>query len=225
MPSLRELVAFVSLITSQLNLKKIMVIDFDVHHGDGTQEIFYSDDSVIFCSVHRKSIFPKHLSKGHMSIGEGKGKGYNVNINLEQGLKNGDLLAVFDYVFVPLAEEFNPDIVLISAGFDAAIDDPLGVSYVTPRCFGELICRAKTISHGKLVLALEGGYCTESLAESCAECVNELLDEGSTQIAKCKYEDADSSMWKVIAEVCSVLGEYWPCLKGVAPHEDEPSDP
>lgn len=54
-----------------------------------------------------------------MSIGEGKGKGYNVNINLEQGLKNGDLLAVFDYVFVPLAEEFNPDIVLISAGFDA----------------------------------------------------------------------------------------------------------
>jgi histone deacetylase 6 len=69
----------------------------------------------LFC---RYRIFPES-NKDHNFIGEGKGRGYNVNINLEQGLKNGDLLAVFDYVFVPLAQEFNPDIVLISAGFDA----------------------------------------------------------------------------------------------------------
>jgi acetoin utilization deacetylase AcuC-like enzyme len=65
-----------------------------------------------------------------------------------------------------------------------------------------MLTQAKTISHGKLVLALEGGYCTESLAESCAECVNELVGDGSTQVVKCKYEDARSSTWEVIAEVC-----------------------
>ncbi|GJN16095.1 hypothetical protein PR202_gb03048 [Eleusine coracana subsp. coracana] len=180
------------------NVGKILVIDFDVHHGDGTQSIFLDDNRVLFLSIHRDDMYPTKgtTTKGLNDIGVGNGKGYTINASLGYAITNGDMLAVFDYLFLPVAQEFEPDFVLVSAGFDAAIHD-IGQSTVDPACYGELVRRIKNISHGKLVLALEGGY-KSSLPDSCAACVKALLSE-NTEIVR-TYKDTTPKTWGIIAE-------------------------
>ncbi|MBA0552367.1 hypothetical protein Golob_023186, partial [Gossypium lobatum] len=107
----------------ELGINKILIVDWDVHHGNGTQKTFWSDPRVLFFSVHRHEFgrfYPANFDGFYTMVGEGPGAGYNINVPWENGrCGDADYLAVWDHVLVPVAKEFNPDIILVSAGFDA----------------------------------------------------------------------------------------------------------
>ncbi|XP_009772785.1 histone deacetylase 5-like isoform X2 [Nicotiana tabacum] len=130
-----------------LGIKKILIVDWDVHHGNGTQKMFWKDPRVLFFSVHRHesgSFYPDGEDGSHVMIGEGPGAGYNINVPWENaGCDDADYLAVWDNILVPIAKEFCPDLIMISAGFDAAIGDPLGECCVTPYGYSMMLHKVR----------------------------------------------------------------------------------
>lgn len=142
-------------------LKRVMIIDWDVHHGNGTENAFYDDDEVLFISLHQELNFPPN--RGLVSdVGEGVGKGYNVNIPLPAGTGNAGYLHAFERVIVPLADQFQPELILISAGQDPSAFDPLARMMVTAEGFGQMAQCVKDLAAkhcgGRLVACHEGGY-------------------------------------------------------------------
>nr|XP_009394771.1 PREDICTED: histone deacetylase 5-like isoform X1 [Musa acuminata subsp. malaccensis] len=197
----------------ELGIKKILIVDWDVHHGNGTQKMFYKDPRVLFFSVHRfdfGDFYPSGDDGAYCMIGEGPGAGYNINVPWEHGqCSDADYIAVWDHVLIPIAKEYNPDIILVSAGFDAAIDDPLGGCCVTPHGYSLLLQKLMQFAQGKIVMVLEGGYNLKSIANSVLACAKVLLQEesvGSIQTATFK------STWRVIEAVRHELKGYWPVL-------------
>ncbi|KAL6867753.1 hypothetical protein ACP4OV_015777 [Aristida adscensionis] len=186
-------------------LNKILIVDFDVHHGDGTQDIFYNDRSVF-------SPYTEESNKLAEAIGDEEGQGFNINLCLNHDITSDDMLLVFDYLFLPVAKQFSPDFVLVSAGLDAAKGDKLGKCLVDPSCYEDVVLRLKNLLPGKMVLALEGGYdYRSSLPASCAACVKALLCDGA-EIRKPTYGKANSKTWKEIAEVRTNLSGFWSIL-------------
>ena len=120
-------------------LDRVLIVDWDVHHGNGTQDAFYETDQVLFCSVHQWPLYPGTGAASER--GAGRGAGYTINVPLAPGANDEDYIEVFDQVFLPAANAFRPQIVLISAGFDAHANDPLGGMLVTERGFGDLARR------------------------------------------------------------------------------------
>ena len=151
-------------------LAKVLIVDWDVHHGNGTQAIFYDDPTVFYFSVHQSPFYPGTGNADEK--GEGKGLGFTRNVPLAAGSGDADYAKAFKEQLEPAALHFKPDFVLISAGFDAAEDDLLGRMKVTPETFAELTRIVKRIAerycHGRLVSVLEGGYHLDSLA-ACVE--------------------------------------------------------
>ena len=135
---------------------RIAIIDWDYHHGNGTQHAFASSDRVLYCSVHQGNAFP---FTGHLSeTGTGKGAGFTINAPLHAGATIADYAYVFSEVFVPALKRFNPDAIIVSAGQDILFDDPLGMMEVRPHDF-EILTRMLAVSTGiPLALVLEGGY-------------------------------------------------------------------
>lgn len=146
---------------ARLGKERILIVDWDVHHGNGTQEIFWGDGDVLFFSTHRGAPFYPQTG-GWEETGAGDGAGKTVNVPLPQGLRDGDYLAIFREVLVPIADEYRPDLVLVSAGYDTHRDDPLGGMGMTPAGFGALTSTVREIAErhaeGRLALFLEGGY-------------------------------------------------------------------
>ncbi|KAL5544609.1 hypothetical protein UlMin_008393, partial [Ulmus minor] len=198
----------------ELGIKKILIVDWDVHHGDGTQKMFYEDPRVLFFSVHRHdfgSSFPANDDGFYTMVGEGAGAGYNINVPWENdGCGDADYLAVWDHILLPVAKEFNPDIILISAGFDAAVHDPLGGCCVTPYGYSVMLKQLMSFSHGKIVLALEGGYNLESIANAMLACVEVLLED--KPLIGSLVADPLESTWRVIQVVRQELSAFWPAL-------------
>lgn len=149
-------------------LKKILILDWDVHHGNGTENSFYEDDTVFFISTHQYPFYPGTGSE--KDLGEGKGKGYNLNIPIQRDSIDSDYRKVFKDSIIPAIDNFMPDIILISAGFDAHKDDPLGGINLTTSGFEtmtEIIKRkAEELCGGRIISFLEGGYNLQALAES-----------------------------------------------------------
>ena len=158
-------------------LKRVLVLDWDVHHGNGTQDILYEDDDILFISLHKFGFF--YPGTGNMSEIGGKhndnAKGKNINITFRQAYGDADVLYAFQHVVLPVVSEFNPELVLISAGFDACFGDPLGGSDCSPELFGQLTHLLSQYANGKIVCALEGGYNLEQISRCVAECVNVLV--------------------------------------------------
>lgn len=155
-------------IQQQYGLRRVLIVDWDVHHGNGTQHSFYDDPSVLFFSTHQ---FPYYPGTGHaMETGEGKGRGYTINVPLPGGQGDDEYREIFHKVLVPAAEAFRPDFVLISAGFDAHRDDPLAGMDLTDKGYGELTTIVADLAHqfagGRIVSCLEGGYHLQALAGS-----------------------------------------------------------
>ncbi len=155
----------------QHNLQKILIIDWDVHHGNGTQEAFYDDASVLYFSVHRGMFYP---GTGWMEErGEGDGEGFTINAPLKYGSDGEVFLEVFEECLVPAVDEFEPDFILVSAGFDAHQNDQLGGMSLTTEDFSCLANTVKGLAEqhckGRLVAVLEGGYDVEAMAASVAE--------------------------------------------------------
>jgi acetoin utilization deacetylase AcuC-like enzyme len=138
------------------DVDRVAIIDWDLHHGNGTQEIFYSSDRVLYCSVHQEGIFPR---SGWMDeVGSGRGKGYSINAPLKKGCTIADYRAVLEEVFLPLIRRFDPDLVLISAGQDPLGDDQEGGMELVPEDFATITRLVVEGTDLPLALVLEGGY-------------------------------------------------------------------
>lgn len=158
-------------------LERVAIVDWDVHHGNGTQEIFYQDGSVLFFSTHQSPWYP---GTGHArETGEGKGAGLTINRPFPAGSGRTEILAAFRESLLPALNEFRPDLILISAGFDSRAGDPLGQFRLTDADFSEMtrLLTDAAASHcgGRLVSVLEGGYNLEGLGPAVKTHVTALI--------------------------------------------------
>ena len=160
---------------------RVLVVDWDVHHGNGTQHIFYDDPSVFYFSVHQYPHYPGTGSAGE--TGSGAGQGYTLNVPLPAGSGDAGYINVFKNILIPAALEFNPDIVLVSAGFDAHIDDPLAGMAVTTAGFGRMASIVSSIADrccdGRLAITLEGGYDLNALSHSVLAVLKVMAGESA----------------------------------------------
>ncbi len=158
-------------------LERVAIVDFDVHHGNGTQDIFYDDPSVLYCSLHQYPLYPGTGS--WREVGEGSGRGYTVNVPLPPGSGDADYLRVFTEVLVPTLRRFRPQVLCVSAGFDGHFADPLATMGLSCRSYREIAMMlrdaADELCDGRLLFVLEGGYEGEALAWSVRTCVDALL--------------------------------------------------
>jgi acetoin utilization deacetylase AcuC-like enzyme len=192
-------------------LERVAVIDFDVHHGNGTQEAFYRDRRVLFVSSHQ---FPFYPGTGDLDeVGEGDGRGFTVNLPMPAGTGDGDYRRAYREIVEPIGRAFDPELVLVSAGFDAHRDDPLGGMALTPAGFAELmdVCLAVAsgAARGRLVAVLEGGYDLDGIADSTAAVVGRML--GRPLMA------ADAvvrpALGKLLDACRNVHGRCWPSVR------------
>lgn len=166
--------------------QRVMIVDWDVHHGNGTQDAFYDDPSVLFVSLHQDQLFPAGLGEVDQ-VGSGSAAGYTVNLPLPPGSGDATYLAAFDRIILPIANEFQPELVLISAGQDASAMDVLGRMAVTAEGYRmmtqRLIDVAETHADGRLVALQEGGY-SEIYAPYCTLAIVETMAGVRTGIAE-----------------------------------------
>jgi acetoin utilization deacetylase AcuC-like enzyme len=151
-----------------LGAGKVAIVDYDVHHGNGTQHIFDRDPAVLYCSVHQ---YPYYPGTGAASeVGEGEGAGLTVNVPLEAGATDDDYHLVFDEIVNPVVRRFEPDLILVSAGFDAHERDPLGGMRVTTPAFGAMTMALRRLAEeccqGRMVAVTEGGYDLRAFRDS-----------------------------------------------------------
>jgi acetoin utilization deacetylase AcuC-like enzyme len=146
---------------AELGIGRIAVVDWDVHHGNGTQSIFYSDPSVLTVSLHQANCFPPDSGWVHEN-GEGDGVGYAINVPLPPGTGPAGYLYAMDEVVVPALDAFAPDMILVASGFDASVMDPLGRQMLAASSFAELTARvmaaADRLCDGRVAVSHEGGY-------------------------------------------------------------------
>lgn len=166
-------------------LRRVAIVDYDVHHGNGTQEIFWTDAAVLYCSTHEYPFYP---GTGHWrDIGEGTGRGTTLNLSLPAGCGDAEYLAAFDEVIVPALHRFGPDLILVSAGFDAHLADPLADMAVTAAGYEGMARRlaetAAELCGGRVVVVLEGGYRPEAVARAVELSVRAFLGEPPAEVA------------------------------------------
>jgi len=166
--------------------RRILVVDWDVHHGNGTQWAFYDDSRVLFMSIHQYPFYPG--TGAASDAGQGSGSGFTVNVPMRAGYGDAECLDAFELVFRPIAQRYAPEFVLVSAGFDAHHADPLGGLQVTEQGFADMasvvLDVARTSASGRCVLVLEGGYHLEALALSVESVVRRLCSAGSDKAEK-----------------------------------------
>ncbi len=153
---------------------RVAVVDFDVHHGNGTQHAFDGRDDILFASLHQYPFYPGTGSPDE--CGEDRGRGHTVNFAMPSGCDDTDYVGAFDEVLLPILRRFEPEVVLVSAGFDAHREDLLGGMDLTEAGYAVMVERLRALGR-PLVLALEGGYALPALTRSVAACVD-ALEEG-----------------------------------------------
>jgi acetoin utilization deacetylase AcuC-like enzyme len=160
-------------------IERVMIVDYDVHHGNGTQDIFYDDDSVFFISTHQVPLYP---GSGMLEeTGIGTGEGATLNVPLRAGTGDAGFRQIYEEIVWPAAERFQPQLILVSAGFDAHWQDPLGGLRLSLDGFAhltrELIRMADELCDGKIVFSMEGGYNLEVIGAGFANVARCLLGE------------------------------------------------
>ncbi|KAA0724668.1 Histone deacetylase 10 [Triplophysa tibetana] len=169
------------------NLNRILIVDWDVHHGQGVQYCFEEDPSVLYFSWHRyehQAFWPNLPESDYTSVGKGKGSGFNVNLPWNKvGMTNSDYLSAFFHVLLPVAYEFDPELVLVCAGFDSAIGDPEGKMVASPEIFAHLTQLLMPLASGRMCAVLEGGYNLTSLAQSVCQTVQTLLGDPAPELS------------------------------------------
>jgi acetoin utilization deacetylase AcuC-like enzyme len=191
----------------RLGAERVMILDWDVHHGNGTQHLFEGRRDVLYLSSHQYPFYPG--TGAPEEIGHGEGAGFTVNCALPGGQTDADFAPVYHELFLPIAEAFRPDLVLVSAGFDPHERDPLGEMRVTERGFAAMCSALRALAErccgGRLVLLLEGGYDLAALAGSARACLevltgrNEEFPSGSSA----------SRSRAAVAASRAALGRHW----------------
>ena len=170
-------------VQKKYGIERVLIVDWDVHHGNGTQGTFYADPTVFYFSTHQFPHYPGSGDSGE--VGEGKGRGYTLNVPMRGGAGDEEYVAAFQELLVPAMEEFRPEFILISAGFDGHRRDPLAGIDLTTEGYGRLtsIVRGMADRHasGRLVSVLEGGYDLDALSDSVAEHIWVLMEEGDEE--------------------------------------------
>lgn len=198
-----------------LGLERVLIIDWDLHHGNGTQHSFYDSSQVLYFSTHSYPYYPG--SGGLNEVGVGDGEGYTINVPLSGGQDDRAFGRIFREILVPIARQYNPDIILVSAGFDTFYADPLGTMAVTEQGFAYmtrvLVDLAGEVCDGRLLIALEGGYNLQGLRDGVMavlaeltgdpDCPGKVDDEALKAIA-----DAVPGM-TIMDEVRSIAKQYW----------------
>ncbi len=165
----------------EFKLRRIFILDFDAHHGNGSQDIFYADPSVLYMSLHQHPLTLYPGSGFAEEIGSGEGEGYTVNAPMQPGSGDAEYAAVMREVFVPLCEQFKPELFAVSAGFDAHADDPLTGLQLSTEAYGWLAAlvleQAERWCEGRSVFLLEGGYNLEALSGGVVNIVRAMGGE------------------------------------------------
>ncbi|XP_023236430.1 histone deacetylase 6-like [Centruroides sculpturatus] len=207
-------------------LKRILIVDWDVHHGQATQYQFYKDPRVLYFSIHRYehgAFWPELRESNYDFIGEDQGKGFNINVPLnETGLGNGDYLAIFNNILLPIAYEYSPELVIVSSGYDAAVGCPEGEMEVTPSAYAHFIHLLKGLANGRLCVILEGGYFISSLAEGVALTLRSLLGDPCPNFGK--ILPPKKSLIETICNVIAVQRPYWRSLQLQGAFQEDKSD-
>jgi acetoin utilization deacetylase AcuC-like enzyme len=191
-------------------LEKVLIVDWDVHHGNGTNAIFYSDKDILYFSTHQ---FPHYPGTGRTNeIGENGAEGTKVNVPLPAGTGDEGYLMVFREILEPIAMEFKPDIVLVSAGQDAHKDDPLGGMRLTRDGFGAMAGVVKGIANnccsGRLAAVLEGGYNLGAQAEAIVAELRAFQGD----VPQISSMDSNPKIAQRIDEVKRIHSPYWSCF-------------
>ncbi|XP_044741140.1 histone deacetylase 6 isoform X1 [Chrysoperla carnea] len=200
---------------NKFGTKRILIVDFDVHHGQGTQDQFYESKNVLYFSIHRYEygrFWPNLRRSDFDYIGEGAGTGYNFNVPLnETGMTDADYLTIFNTVLMPVAYEYDPELVIISAGYDASIGCPEGEMKVTPQCYAHMTHLLQAFAQGKVAVLLEGGYNPTSLAEGAALTLRALLDDPVPHLPHPNLKPKHSLL-KTIRNLILHQKPFWKCF-------------
>jgi acetoin utilization deacetylase AcuC-like enzyme len=197
--------------------KRVLIVDWDVHHGNGTQEIFYTDPSVLYFSTHQEGIYPKRTGKVR-EVGEGAGRGYNVNVPLPPHTGDDGFMQVFKEVLEPVARSFKPDLIIVSAGQDAHLQDFVAQMRVTDAGFAAMTRVMKQLAselcNNKLAFVLEGGYNPKVTARAVETIVRVLqAPAGQDDFLGERFGTDRSTYFQArLAEVKATQLAYWPTL-------------
>ncbi|KAF2016574.1 hypothetical protein BU24DRAFT_346359 [Aaosphaeria arxii CBS 175.79] len=195
--------------------RKVLILDWDVHHGNGVQHAFYNDPNVLYISLHvfkGGKFYPGMPDADYNYCGDGPGIGKNVNIPWdEHGMGDAEYIYAFQEVVVPIASEFDPDLVIISAGFDAAEGDLLGGCHVTPACYAHMTHMLMRLAQGKIAVCLEGGYNLRSIARSALAVTRTLMLQPPDRLAEDLGPPKESCV-HTIEQVKREQSKYWKCM-------------
>lgn len=199
-------------------IHKILIVDWDIHHGNATENQFLDDPNVMYVSLHRYEKGSFYPGSGDPKVvGTGRGAGYNINIAWPHGgVGDIEYMAAFYHVIMPIATSFAPDLVLVSAGFDSADGDPLGGCSVSPAGFAHMTGMLKSLARGRMVLCLEGGYNLRSIAHSMEACVRVLL--GDTPMPPLVEKAPSAHVMNAIFETFQFHQPYWSILGNLGIH-------
>jgi len=182
---------------------RVLIFDNDVHHGNGTQDIFYDRDDVLYQSFH---LYPHYPGTGTIGeVGEGKGEGYTINAPLPHGTGNNTISLLLDEVFLPIARQFKPDVIIVSSGYDSHHADPLGGFMLTSNFFGEMIAKLQEIQP-KIVCTLEGGYNLSWIGKCLISQISQLVGY------PVKFEDlikGETTPKSIVNNIKNEVGAYW----------------
>jgi acetoin utilization deacetylase AcuC-like enzyme len=199
-------------------LKRVMIVDWDVHHGNGTQNSFYDSDKVLYLSVHQSPLYPG--TGGFAESGSGKGKGYTINIPLPGGQGDREYANIFNTVVRPVCLEYQPELIIVSAGFDAFIDDSISSMQLTHNGFAYMarvmVELAETVCGGKLLVSLEGGYSLQGMNRGVfvvlAELTGKNFKNRSPVLADekiCSLLAKEKGIHPAIEVVRDIAKRYW----------------
>ena len=192
---------------------KVAVVDIDVHHGNGTQAAFYEDPRVLFVSLHQFPFYPG--TGAARDVGRGAGAGFTVNLPLEAGATDGDYRKVMDAAVLPVLHEYRPDVILVSAGFDAHEDDPLAQMRLTTAGYTLLVSRlgeaAGALCDGRLAVVTEGGYALPALA-ACLDRAVDALAGAAPLTDLTGLREATARADRALIDVRAAQAARWPGL-------------
>jgi acetoin utilization deacetylase AcuC-like enzyme len=193
---------------ARYNIKRVLIVDWDVHHGNGTQASFYDDRRVLYVSTHRQPFYPG--TGDFHEVGSGEGEGFTINLPLPPGVNDDGFFYAYDQLLVPLIKQFRPEITFVSAGQDIHYKDPLGGMLVTCDGFIGLTERVKSVTpRGKIIACLEGGYDLQALADSVLAICGSLFDF-PTKINEDKVDKGTSrNVLDRVDTAAKIQSRYW----------------
>lgn len=196
------------------NLSRVLIVDWDVHYGNGTHKMFEADPRVLFFSLHRYDnggFWPHDSEANFTAVGVGEGEGYNIHVAWNEGMMGDtEYMLAFDKLLMPIANQYNPELVLVSCGFDSGCGDPLGGCNITPAGYANMTKKLMDLAGGRLVLVLEGGYNLDTISNSMAACVSTLLSQPVPKIEESELKHAGALSVK---NTFLIMQKYWTALR------------